>query len=374
MSRKKLAGVFFFLSVFLIVIVGLLFIVRPPGEPHHSESHDSVRPVEQPYMTNEGKLPGVTWADDIHLIFVRNRCGACHTRGEEDAVEGLTEFALGLIDPEAPSNSYYSYHELVYAEGPPQNQKGERFRDGQCCWPRDFPPDKQRRIWVGHAERSVLMRKLDRDYYDWEKPPRFLEEGLGLLWGLPMPWYHEKAGHSHDEPGDIAHEKEREHKHGGEREVHGNGKDEHGYEVRSFFKRILFHISLWVGLNRDKLQDLPPRIPERDRALIRYWINNVLQLMNDGTAIEVRVVDGRGRPVKDSMVQLIGNFNVPERAKVRDVIDIMTDVKGRAVLSFPELSVITSFWFISAVVDGKSTGYRSLSVMPGKINKIELTS
>jgi len=359
-----------FLIVFVLVMMGIMFFVRPPGQSLHSLSYDDVRNAEQPYMINEGKLPGVTWEDDIHPIFMRNRCGECHRRGEEATVEGLSAFALGLIDPKTPFNPFYSYHELVYAEGLSQIQEGERLKDGQCCWPRDFPPHKQRRIWVGHAERSVLMRKLDRDYYDWESPPRFLEEGLKLLWGLPMPWYHKKEGHSGAEPKDMEHEDE--HGHDKETKVHRNGKNGHGYEVRSFLKTIFFHMALWLGRERDELRTLPPRIPERDRALLHYWINHTVQLRGNGTVIEAQVFDGNGRPAKKSTVHLIGNFNSPERAMVVDVIDIKTDVQGKAVLPFPVWSVITSFWFVSAEIDGKSTGYRFLRVLPGKTNKIEI--
>lgn len=94
-------------------------------------------------------------------------------RGNEIIVDVLQEFALGMIYPKDLGNAYYSYHELVYAEGPPHIQKGETFRDGQCCWPKDYPPHKQRRIWLGHAERSVIVRKLEQDYYDWENHPDF---------------------------------------------------------------------------------------------------------------------------------------------------------------------------------------------------------
>ena len=177
MCEKKVSAISLIL---LLMIVGLALshTKHPPKEPTATEA-ERLFQDNTPYIINAGILPGVTWADDIHPIFVRNKCGNCHTRGNEIVVDVLKEFALGLIDPEDLKNPFYSYHELVYAEGPPQIQEGETLRDGQCCWPKDYPQHKQRRIWLGHAERSVLLRKLERDYYDWDKPPRFLEEGLG---------------------------------------------------------------------------------------------------------------------------------------------------------------------------------------------------
>lgn len=373
MIKKRALSYVLFLTLFALVIMGILFIVPPPGELPHSVSHPNAPPVEYPYMFAEGELPGVTWADDIHPIFMRNGCGTCHTRGEEDTVEGLTEFALGLIEPKAPSNPYYSFHELIYAEGPPQIQKGERLRDGQCCWPRGFAPKEQRRIWLGHAERSVVMHKLDRDYYDWNKPPRFLEEGLRLLWGPPMPWYAVSKGHSHNESEDTGQKKEHGGTHDEKIDDHENGKDEHGYEPRSFFMRTLFHLSLWLGFNRDKLYTLPPKIPKKDNALLRYWISHAVQIIDDGTQIKVRVVDRQDRPLKDSIVHLIGNFNSPEKAKVTDVIDIKTGVQGEAVLPLTKWSVITSFFFVSAEKNGKTSEYKFLRVVPGRVNKIEIT-
>lgn len=358
--------------VSLAVFMALLFTVRPPGAPSRPAPSRQTLYSSESYLT-AGRLPGITWVDDIHPIFVRNGCDACHTRGKETAVEGLTEFALGLIDPEAPSNPFYSYHELVYPEGPPQIQEGENLRDGQCCWPRGFSPDRQRRIWVGHAERSVLLRKLERDYYDWEKPPRFLEEGLRLLWGMPMPMYHKETEHPLREPDSMAQGKVEGYEHDREGAAHRDEKEKHAYEVRSFLKRSLFHLSLWLGINREKLHTLPTGIPEKDRTLLRYWITHALQLKERGTGMEIRVVDEKGVPVKDSLVHLIGNFNSPGRAKVTDLLDMRTDPQGEALLEFPPLSVVTSFWFVSAEVNGKSTERTSLRMIPGRINKVAIT-
>jgi hypothetical protein len=68
-------------------------------------------------------------------MFLRNRCPECHTRTKEAVAEGFEDFTLGLIDPRDEENPYWSYHELVYAEGPPVLQQEEVLRDGQCCWP-----------------------------------------------------------------------------------------------------------------------------------------------------------------------------------------------------------------------------------------------
>jgi hypothetical protein len=333
----------------LLLICGLtllLFIVRPPGQTPSDKSKYLSRQTNIPYILSEGSLPGITWQDDIHPIFLRNGCVACHSRGGEARVEGLTAFALGLIDPKEPENPDYSYHELVYADGPAQIREGESLRDGQCCWPRNYSPDQQRRIWIGHAERSTIMHKLDRDYYDWNNPPRFLEEGLRLLWGLPMPWYYSEA----------------EHNHAGSHEI----------KRRSFFSRVLLHLSLWMGGNRDKLHALPSGIPVRDRDLLRYWINHALQVMEEGTGIKVQVLDPGEKPAKDAVMHFVGNFNHSTRQHVSDQIDLKTDQEGRAYLSFPKYAVISSFWSVAAGKNGSATEYETISVRSGEINKIEI--
>ncbi len=336
--------------VVLLTISGLiflLFIVRPPGQSPSGEFQHLYRPKTVPYIVSEGSLPGVTWQDDIHPIFLRNGCGACHSRGREATVEGMKPLALGLIDPKEPENPDHSYHELVYAEGPTQISEGETLRDGQCCWPRNYPPDQQRRIWIARADRSAIMRKLDRDYYDWNNPPRFVEEGLGLLWGLPMPWFHAPGGH--------------------------HPTKAHEFEKRSFLSRALFHLSLWLGGSREKLHALPPRIPVRDRDLLRYWINHALQVMEGGTGIQAQVLDSRETPAKGAVVHLVGNFNHSKRQHVIDQIDLKTDQEGKARLSFPKYSVVSSFWFVAAERNGLKTEYQSVTVKAGEMSKIKLT-
>lgn len=352
MRKKKVLRKVLSISLFSLLIVvslALSHTVHPPEESSSIEPGHLVQ-ADTPYLISTGNLPGVTWVDDIHPIFVRNKCGNCHTRGNEIVVDVLEEFALGLIDPEDPENPYYSYHELVYAEGPPQIQEGGTLRDGQCCWPKNYPQHKQRRIWLGHAERSVIVRKLERDYYDWDKPPRFLEEGLGLLWGLPMSWY-ETA----------------EHHHGAESE-----REIHRLKTRSFLERVLFYLSLWFGKGEDEFHELPPRIPARDRDVLRYWINHAVQVMEDGTGIDVQVRDKKGKPVRDAAVHFVGNFNHRIRQQVYDQVRVKADRHGKVFLPFPKYSVITAFWFVAAERNGYITEYKPIKLKSGEISKIEL--
>ncbi len=325
-------------------LLALVYYVRPPGVvPQSGEEHNS-------YILdfiNEGELPGITWADDIHPIFTRNVCIKCHTRGEEAVAEGFEEFALGLVDPVDKRNAFWSYHELVYAEGPPEVQQGEINRDGQCCWPRDFPETQQRRIWTGHPERSAIMRKLDRDYYDWRNPPRFFEEALALPWGLPMPMYAKLP--EDDNTGHVFY-----------------------YKIRPFYERILVHLRLWTGGGKDELRAWPPRIPASDRALLRYWINNSMQVTREGTGIEVEVFDASGAPIKDAAVRLVGNYNSSRRKAVSDLIAIETDASGIATISFPQDSVLTSVWYVSAEKDGITTRYIPIELKEGRLSSFKI--
>ncbi len=344
MKKWYLNGVLILLIICGLIL--LLFIVRPPGQTPSDKSHYLSRQTNIPYILAEGSLPGITWQEDIHPIFLRNGCSACHSRGSEARVEGLTPFALGLIDPKEPENADHSYHELVYAEGPAQIRERETLRDGQCCWPSNYPPNEQRRIWIGRAERSTIMHKLDHDYYDWNNPPRFLEEGLRLLWGLPMPWYHVEAEHNH--------------------------AGSHAIKRRSFLSRVSLHLSLWLGGSRDKLQAPPPSIPVRDRDLLRYWINHALQVMEDGTGIEGQVLDPGENPAKDAVIHLVGNFNHSTRQEVSDKIDLKTNQEGKAYLSFPKYGVISSFWSVAAERNGSTTEYQTISIRSGEISKIQI--
>jgi hypothetical protein len=322
----------------ILALLAAALLLAGPALPQHEEHGEAEQAPPRPYLVQVGALPGVTWADDIHPIFVRNKCGHCHTRGKEIIMEGLEPYALGLIDPGDEDNAFYSYHELVYAEGPPVKMKGETLRDGQCCWPRGYPDRKQRRIWVGHAERSVIIRKLERDYYDWEHPPRFREQALRLHWGLPMPWAASAA------------EAVRK----GNRELHV-----------SFPRRVVLYSYLWLGKEHPEFVTLPPRIPERDRALLRYWINNSLQLEKDAS-IKVLVIDPEAGPAQGARVRLVGNFTNARRREVYDEMALVTDRRGEATLTLPAASVVSRFWFASASKGDRRTDFDYVAVTPGE--------
>ena len=301
--------------------------------------------MASPYLVREGKLPGVTWADDIHPIFHTRVCKNCHMRGNTMYVDELREFEMGLIDPKDFENPFYSYHELVYAEGPHVKMQGEILRDGQCCWPYRYSEHKQRRIWIGHPERSALVHKIERDYYDWETPPRFVEEGLRLRfrWGLPMPW---------KRPADMP-----------------PGRNE-PIKMRSYLTQGVLYIKAWLGMLEPI--DLPPRIGPHDIALIRYWVSNSFQPVTDGTAIRVRALNPKGKPVEGAVISFVGNFNTAGRREVRDTFDMKTGKDGIVLLSFPRLSVLTSFWFIKASKDGSASGCVPATITDGKETQIEL--
>ena len=289
-------------------------------------------------------LPGVTWGDDIHPIFIRNKCYNCHSRGKEDLVEGLVEFALGMVDENDPGNPYYSFHELVYTEGPPNIIEGEVLRDGQCCWPRGFKNDQQRRIWLGHPERSVLLRKLERDYYDWNKPPRYLEEGLRLSWGLPMPmWKIEDKESAHEST-----------------------------HTPSLWKEIVLRAGLLLGCGQDKLFVLEEPVPAADRALIREWINNTVQLRSEGTAIRIRLTSGKGRPAIAKEIRLVGNFIAPSQPKIQETFIIETDDRGEALLTFPVGSVVSLNWHVGRMAGHDNYQYQAITIVPGEINDLAI--
>jgi len=281
----------------LCLIILAIFTLRPPGKAELPQ-------MEQPSLAPEllmdsGKLPGITWADDIHPIFVRNECSSCHTRGREDVVEGLNQFALGIIDSGNSANPYFSYRELVYTQLMPQILDGETLRDGQCCWPRNYPEDQQRRIWLGHPERSALLRKLERDYYDWNSPPRFFGEGLRLSWGLPMPLWRE--GEAHVTKHDTAEVQEDHHGEVGEHKPVAQKQQDHGHKDSSYstsiWKTMAFRTTLWLGVGRHNLKTLPPPIPALDRNMLHYWISNTMQLQDGKTGIDITILNQDDLPV-----------------------------------------------------------------------------
>jgi hypothetical protein len=368
MSVKKIIIPLLFLSLFFVV----LYSARPPGEPFTFEKALRSSATLTQYLS-AGKLPGITWADDIHPIFIRNKCNKCHTKGEEATVEGLSEYSLGMIDPTDINNPYYSYHELVYAEGPPHIEEGEVLRDGQCCWPRKYPEEQQRRVWVGHPERSAILRKLEQDYFNWNKPPRFLEEGLRLLWGMPMPMFNsEKDKHVAEYQPDTNQNKKGEQSSAMDKALH-SGIKEHDYKTASFLRQSFIRLALWFGYGQENLAALPPKIPAKDRAILRYWIMHTVQLITNGTGIEVMVLDEKGIPLQDATVKYIGNFNKPSRPEVNDIFSSRTDESGKTVLHFPKLSVVTSFWYVIAEHHGVQTELKLLRLEPGELLNISVS-
>lgn len=368
----KTSKIIAFLSI-PVVIVFLLYFIDPPRKSVVSEENVSA-PEKAPWM-NGGNLPGVTWKDDIHPIFVRNKCGTCHTRNSEDIVEGFEEYALGIIDPGDPSNPNFSYHELVYNEGSVPLLDGETLRDGQCCWPRNKNMNQQRRIWIGHPERSVLVRKLARDYLDWEKPPRFLDEGLQLQWGLPMPLWLTEDHHTSQEGSEGHHGKEstsaeNEHHSLAQADVMPSAHD-NAVSSPTIFDKVYFKVMLWFGKGHDQLQSLPAAIPAKDIALIRYWINNTLQINEPDTTIAVEVRNREGTALPGTKVVFIGNFNSPDQLEVQDSFSVTTDKDGKALLRFPENSVVSRYWFIGLTGTNKQD-YSSFSIFPGRSNKYVL--
>lgn len=348
---KKVPAVFVVLGFILI----LLYTLRPPGEPQKQQV-ETVAETPQVRIAS-GSLPGITWIDDIHPIFVRNGCRNCHTRGQEDVVEGLTEFALGMIDPNDASNPFYSYHELVYRKGKPYKITGETLRDGQCCWPKGFPADQQRRIWLGYPERSALLRKLGRDYYDWNKPPRFLGEGLRLQWGLPMSLWQEKNDHSTSDASAVM--------------EHHHGAHEESFYSISLPGQMAFRASLWFGMGHDKLMALPPRIPTQDLVILRYWIANTLQLQNGETGINVRVVNQENLAVAGEEIILVGNYNIPDQQEIKESFTIRMDENGQAMLSFKSGSVISKFWYIGLNGDNIKD-FEKIAIDQRIVNKITI--
>ena len=321
----------------LLILVGFLF----PGMAFSHGNEDMSQLM--PSAVSANLLPGVTWTDDIHPIFIRNKCYNCHTRGKEDSVEGLSEFSLGLVDDKDPGNSYYSFHELVYTEGPPNIIDGEVLRDGQCCWPSGFSPDQQRRIWLGHPERSALLHKLDRDYYDWNKPPRYLEEGLRLSWGLPMPmWKIEDKDNAHES------------------------------FTPSLWKEIVLRGMLLIGRGQDKIKVLENPIPASDRALIREWINNNVQLRTEGTAINIKLATEKGQPIAKREINLVGNFVLPSHTKIRETYIIKTDGRGLASLKLPVGSVVSLTWYIGIMAEHEEYRYQAINIVPGEINDLAI--
>lgn len=330
-----------------IVCIAFLFILVAPILAFSHSAHNFETPKEPPIKTsvpsisfslNSGNFPGVTWVDDIHPIFMRNECEHCHTRGKEATVENLQEFALGIIDENNPDNPFFSYHELVYPEGELITQQGETLRDGQCCWPKDYPIDHQRRIWVGHPERSVLLRKLEHNYYNWNSPPKTLHDGLKLLWGIPMPMWHPK-GHQENDSKITA----------------------ESYEVLPFWKRF----------GETTEFTLPPLIPAIDRLLIRHWIQNTLQIKSE-SGFKLTIKDQSGVKISETKIYLVGNYTSIEQQTITDIITRVTDKDGKLELIFPAGSIVSSTWFVTLEKPDKIKKYQKLELFPNNAREISV--
>ena len=73
--RKEMSTLLKIVSALFALLVGLLillFILRPPGEPQKQPMEPDASPGSEVLM-DSGTLPGITWMDDIHPIFVRNK-------------------------------------------------------------------------------------------------------------------------------------------------------------------------------------------------------------------------------------------------------------------------------------------------------------
>ncbi len=153
---------------------------------------------------------------------------------------------------------------------------------------------------------------------------------------------------------------------------HEPGGEARYFDIMPFYERIILHASLWLGGGRDKLHAWPPKISAKDRAVLRYWITNSMQVMKDGTGMEIEVVGPAGSPVEDAVVRLVGNYNSPETRAVADEIAVETDEHGIAKISFPKHSVITSVWHMSARRGGSRTGFVTAIVADGKTTRMRI--
>ncbi len=183
----------------------------------------------------------------------------------------------------------------------------------------------QRRIWVGRPERSALVRKLKRDYYDWRRPPRFFEEAVP------------------------------------ER-----------YEIRPWYERLWLNLRLWLGTAQEELRSWPPRIPEKDRAMLRYWVAHSLQTRGPGTAITVLVQTPQGQPLGGAIVELVGNYTSAQRQQVQDIIRLKTGPDGRATLESEPYSVLSTLWYARAMKGKHQSPYQVLQVLEGKKTFLKL--
>ncbi len=338
------------LVVFICVSVVSFSIELSLGHGKKATGHEGLTTVAHQ------QLPGVTWNDDIHPIFIKNNCHTCHTRGDEDTVEGLTEFALGLIAPDNPGNSYFSFHELVYTEGVPRKIEGEGLRDGQCCWPYGSSPTQQRRIWLGNPGNSALLRKLERDYYTLNRPPRYLEEGLRLTWGIPMPMWENSSEPTTDKKDASV-----------KKQVHS------AMHSPSLINEIKLRFKLLVGRGKSDIATLPPPIPAKDRGLIREWINNAVQLRTDKTTLSIQFLTKSKQGIAGLGIKLFGDVITHEQKDIQDFFELTTNSKGFVTYIFPKDSVVSRNWSIVFEERHDIFDSRKLTIIPDKSNQFVFT-
>ena len=117
---------------------------------------------------------------------------------------------------------------------------------------------------------------------------------------------------------------------------------------------------------------LPARIPARDSALLRYWINNVTQLEDGNTGFDLFVVDQDNLPIADEEIILVGNGNMPGQAEIKETFIVKTAENGRVSLNFGAGSVVSRFWYVGPA--GKSGAeYEEIKIEPGRGKKITLS-
>jgi hypothetical protein len=204
-----------------------------------------------------------------------------------------------------------------------------------------------------------LLRKLERDYYDWNEPPRFIGEGLRLQWGLPMPLWQGINDHSENNAPAVPDDH-----HGRQQGTH----EESVYSI-SLLGRMAFRASLWFGMEHAKLMALPPRIPAQDIVVLHYWIANMLHLQNGESGINVRVVNQENLTVAGKEIILVGNYNPPDRQEIKESFTMKTDEVGQASLRFKTASVVSKFWYVGLNGDNIKD-FEKIAVDQGIVKKI----
>ena len=122
---------------------------------------------------------------------------------------------------------------------------------------------------------------------------------------------------------------------------------------------------------RDKIKILEDPIPAPDRALIREWINNTVQLRTKGTAINIKLASEKGRATVGKEISLIGNLVVPSHTEIQETFKIKTDDKGLASLELPAGSVVSLTWNVGILSsEHDDYQYQSINITPGEITEL----